>query len=256
MIQISATIITLNEERNIERCLDSLIDLADDILVVDSFSTDRTLELATQKGARVLENKFEGHVQQKNFAQDQAKYDYILSLDADEVLSDELKNSILEVKADWENLGKDGYYLNRVSNYCGKFIRHGSWHKEYRIRLYDRRKACHTGKNPHDVVAMKEKVKVPTLKGDLLHYRFTTIQEHVRQTNYFSDITARVAFEEGKKSNWFKIIFNPLWRFFKDYFIKHGFMAGKYGFAICLISSWEQLLKYLKLWELQQQHKK
>jgi len=248
MVLISVTVITLNEEKNIAQCLQSVKGVADEILVVDSFSSDRTVEIAKEHGARTIVHEFSGHIQQKNFAQNQAKYDYILSLDADEALSLELKQSILEVKSNWAH---DSHYLNRLSSYCGRLIRHGSWIDEYRIRLYDRRKACHQGKNPHDKVALIESGKTKTLKGDLLHYRFKSIRDHVRQTNYFSDITAKVAFEEGKHASWARIVVNPIWRFFKDYFLKHGFLGGKYGFAICLISSWEQVLKYLKLYELQ-----
>ena len=260
MISLSVTVITLNEEKNIGRCLESVKKVADEIIVVDSFSSDRTVEIAKEMGAEVYEKVFEGYVQQKSYSQCKTSFDYVLSLDADEVLTPELIISILEAKGGWDH---DGYYLNRVSSYCGKFIRHGSWLNERRLRLYDKRKAGwrghhiqDTNSTIHEKIVVDKGGRTKLLNGDLLHYRFNSISEQVRQADHFSDITAREAFESGVRSNWFRILANPLWRFFKDYFLKHGFLGGKYGFAICLISSWEQALKYLKLYELQRKEAK
>lgn len=255
MISLSVTVITLNEEGNIGRCLESVKNVADEIIVVDSFSSDRTMKIAREMGAKVFEREFDGYVQQKNYSQDKATFDYVLSLDADEALTPELINSILEVKRNW---AYDGYHLNRISSYCGEFIGHGSWLNERRLRLYDKRKGHWIGQHAHDAnstihekISLDKNSRTKLLTGDLYHYRFNTISEQVRQADHFSDITAREAFKSGVRSNWFRILANPLWRFFKDYFLKHGFLGGKYGFAICLISSWEQALKYLKLYELQ-----
>ena len=144
MPDISAVIITYNEEKNLERCIESVRDIADEIVIVDSFSTDRTKEICKKYELHFIEHKFEGHIQQKNWAITQAKYPHILSLDADEVLSDRLKESIREVKENWTH---DGYYFNRLTNYCGKWIRHCGWYPDRKLRLWDSRKgrwAVHT----------------------------------------------------------------------------------------------------------------
>ena len=134
MIKLSVVIIAFNEERNIARCLQSVKDIADDILVVDSFSSDKTREIALSYGARVIEHGFEGHIQQKNWAITQSKYPHILSLDADEALSDELKKSIIEAKSNWQFYG---YNMNRLTNYCGKWVRYCGWYPDKKLRLWD-----------------------------------------------------------------------------------------------------------------------
>src|SRR6187551_311049 len=133
-IQLSVVIITFNEERNIARCLDSVREIADDVVVVDSFSTDKTEAICREKGARFVQHKFEGHIEQKNYAVTQAKFPYILSLDADEAPDEKLIASIKKVKADWI---ADGYSMNRLTNYCGKWIHHCGWYPDVKLRLWD-----------------------------------------------------------------------------------------------------------------------
>ena len=137
MTQLSVVIITFNEERNISRCLDSVKDIADDVVVVDSFSVDKTEQICKEKGARFISHTFDGHIQQKNWAITQAKFPHILSLDADEALSDELKKSILEVKKNWKH---DGYSMNRLTNYCGQWIYHCGWYPDRKLRLFNSKK--------------------------------------------------------------------------------------------------------------------
>ena len=137
MIQLSVVIITYNEERNIARCLDSIKEIADEIIVVDSYSIDKTVEICKSYSAKVFQHKFEGHIQQKNYALEKTSFYFALSLDADEVLSDELRKSIASVKSDWKY---DGYEMNRLTNYCGAWIRHGGWYPDRKIRLFDKRK--------------------------------------------------------------------------------------------------------------------
>jgi len=137
MPKLSVVIITLNEEKNIGRCLESVKDIADEIVIVDSFSTDRTEEICLRYNARFIKHEFVGHIEQKNWAIEQASYLHVLSLDADEELSERLKKSILEVKGNWKH---DGYYFNRLTNYCGKWIRHTSWYPARKLRLWDRSK--------------------------------------------------------------------------------------------------------------------
>ncbi len=244
MPKISAVILTLNEEKNIKRCVESVKDIADDIVIVDSFSTDHTEEICKQYNVRFIHHKFEGHIEQKNWAITQAKYPHILSLDADEALSEELKKSILEVKEKWKY---DGYYFNRLTNYCGKWIKYNSWYPSRKLRLWDSRKGKWGGINPHDKFILDKDTTQKYIKGDLFHYSYYTIADHVKQINSFSEIQAHSFFNHQIKPNVFHIIGHPIWRFFRDYIIKLGFLDGFYGFIICINSSHEVFLKYIKL---------
>jgi glycosyltransferase involved in cell wall biosynthesis len=247
-VEISAVIITFNEYTNIGRCLDSLNQVADEIVVVDSFSTDKTEEICKTKGASFIQHRFEGHVEQKNYAMCRASHDYVLSLDADEVLSEELKKSILGVKNNWDS---DGYSFNRLNNYCGKWIRHCGWYPDRKLRLWDRRKGSWGGVNPHDRVMMDQNSSISHLLGDLFHYSYYTIGENISQVNKFSDIAARAAYERGRRSNFMlDICLNPAFTFLKKYFIKLGILDGYYGFVISIISAFGKFLKYVKLREL------
>src|SRR6476620_7997347 len=147
MIKLSVVIITFNEERNIGRCLKSVKEVADEIVVLDSFSKDKTREICESHGARFIQHAFDGHIQQKNRAITFAAYPHILSLDADEALDETLIDSIKKIK---QNFTKDGYYLNRLTNYCGHWVRHCGWYPDRKLRLADSRKGHWTGVNPHD----------------------------------------------------------------------------------------------------------
>ena len=244
MPQLSVVIITYNEEKNIGKCLNSIKDLADDIVVIDSFSTDSTEEIVKSFNGRFIKHEFEGHIQQKNWAITQAKYPHILSLDADEVLSARLKESVRHAKENWEY---DGYYFNRLTNYCGKWIKHTSWYPARKLRLWDSRKGKWGGMNPHDKFKLQKGSRRKFLKGDLYHYSYYSINEHIQQINKFSSIVAAAYFAENRRVSFFTIIFNPLWRLFRDFFIKLGFLDGFYGLVISANSAYETFLKYLKL---------
>lgn len=249
--KISAVIITFNEEQNIRRCLESLQDISDEIVVVDSFSTDQTESICRDMKAKFFQNKFQGHVEQKNYALGKASYDFVLSLDADEALSDQLRDSILSVKNNWNY---DGYSFNRLTNYCGKWIRHLGWYPDVKIRLWDRKKGCWGGTNPHDRVIMEENSLVRHLDGDLFHYSYHSIRQQVDQMNSFSDLAAQASYEKGKKANLVKDIFlNPVFTFLKMYLLKRGFLDGYYGLIISVNSSFSKFLKYIKLRELNKQ---
>lgn len=245
---ISAVIITLNEERNIGRCIDSVMDVADEILVVDSFSNDRTEEICKQKGVRFIQHKFEDYVKQHIYADGIATNDYVLSLDADEALSDELQKSILELK---QNFWAKAYSMNRMTNYCGQWIKHCGWYPDKKLRLYNRNEGKWSGIKIHESIKLNDGVSVKQLKGDILHYSFYTISEHVAQANKFTDINAQVALEKGKSTGILKIFFSPVVKFVKDYFFNLGFLDGFYGFIICQISANATFLKYSKLKQLQ-----
>ena len=247
-VKISAVIITFNEEKNIERCLVSLKNIVDEIVVVDSFSTDKTKEICLNHGASFVSHKFDGHIQQKNWAITQASHKVVLSLDADEALSPELQQSILEIKKDWK---QDGYSFNRMTNYCGKWIKHGLWYPDVKLRLWDKTKGSWGGKNPHDTYLLNENSTQKHLKGDLLHYSYYTIEEHRLQADKFARIAAQAYYEVGKKSSLFKIVFSPISRFITSYITNRGFLDGKEGWIIAIISYKETKQKYKLLKELQ-----
>ena len=253
MLKLSVVIITLNEEKNIARCLESVKDIADEIVIVDSFSSDRTEEICKSFNVRFISHEFNGHIEQKNWAIQQATYQHVLSLDADEELSERLKKSILEVKGNWQH---DGYYFNRLTNYCGKWIRHTSWYPARKLRLWDRSKGKWGGLNPHDKFKLDKGSKKKFLKGDLLHYSYYSINEHVAQINNFSTIVANAYFKENKKASYLNIIVNPFWRVLRDYIIKLGFLDGFYGLVVSVNSAHETFLKYIKLRNLYREQAK
>jgi len=252
MPELSVVIITLNEERNIGRCIDSVREFADEIIVVDSLSTDRTEQICLEKGARFIKNKFPGYIEQKNFAISQASYPFILSLDADETVSEELKQSIMAAKA---APAFDGYTMNRLTSYCDKWIRHCGWYPDRKLRLWNSTMGKWGGMNPHDKYEMVPGARIGHLKGDLLHYSYYSINDHIIQVNKFSGIGAQAYFDRGKRAPMLKIIFNPVITFIKDYFIRLGFLDGYYGFVICVMSAHSKFLKYVKLRELYKQKK-
>ena len=271
MIQLSVVIITYNEERNIGRCLASVKGIADDIVVVDSFSKDKTEAICRDFGARFISHAFEGHIEQKNWAITQARFPIVLSLDADEALSEELSKSILEVKHNWETNGVLGYELNRLTNYCGSWIKHCGWYPDRKLRLFDSRFGHWTGTNPHDKYEMIEekgvdldrsegekqvgrgrqtlddRKKLGFLKGDLLHYSYYTLEDHHKQVRYFTDIASKAAFAKGQKGPLWKLVLSPVAKFIWDYFIRMGFLDGRAGFRICRISAYATYLKYAKI---------
>jgi len=252
MEKISVVIICLNEEKNIGRCIDSVRDIADEVIILDSHSTDQTIVIAENKGARVIQEAFRGYIQQKNRAVELASHDYVLSLDADEALDPQLINAISQAK---KNLERPAYRMNRLSNYCGQFIRHGSWYPDTKIRLFDRRLARWGGTNPHDKIVWDGKLKVEHLRGNILHYSYHTIAEHVAQNNKFSSLAAESLFAKGKRTNLFKIIVNPTWAFFQSYIFRLGFLDGLFGLVIAIQIAQLTFLKHLKLYLLAKSHK-
>ncbi len=251
MIKVSGVIITYNEEEHLEKCLNSLVDVVDEIVVVDSFSTDSTKSICEKFKVRFIEQKFLGYVEQKNFAIAQATYDHILSLDGDEALSDELKASILNVKSNWEH---DGYYFNRRNNYCGQWINHSDWYPDKKLRLFKREKGAWEGLNPHDHFVIKNG-STGRLKGDLLHWIYRDYKEHDEKIEIFSSIAANSYFEAGRRSSIWKLIYRPSWAFFKAFFLRLGFLDGKNGWIICVKTFKVTYLKYRKLYQIQKERK-
>lgn len=243
MVKISAVIITFNEEKNIERCLESLQGVTDEIVVIDSHSTDKTRLICEKYGVKFIEHDFEGYIRQKNYAISQATFPHQLSLDADEALSDELKNEIKKIKENWHC---DGYRMNRLANYCGKWIRHCGWYPDTKLRLYDSAKGKWEGLFIHEKFEMIPDSSAGFLHGDILHYTYYTVEEHHRQADKFSAISARELVTLGKPVNFFMIILNPIAKFIRNYLLRLGFLDGYPGFRICWIAAGETFQKYRK----------
>jgi glycosyltransferase involved in cell wall biosynthesis len=243
MEKISAVIITFNEEKNIKKCINSLKDIADEIIVLDSFSTDKTEEICIEEKVRFYKHIFDGHIQQKNRVIEYATHKYVLSLDADEVISEELKKSILEIK---ESIEFDSYYFNRLNYYCGKPIRTTNWYPDKKLRIWNKEKGKWGGENPHDKVIMHENSSLKYIQGNLLHYSFNSIEEHLNQSNKFSKIAAEQLILKNKKNLFFKMIFSPTFKFVKNYVLKFGILGGFNGFLISALIAHETFLKYAK----------
>ncbi len=244
MIKISAVIITYNEEKNIERCLQSLIEVADEIIVLDSFSTDKTEQICKRYPVNFVQHKFDGYIEQKNRALSLTTNNYVLSLDADECLSERLKASILAEK---RNLNHDAYSFNRLNYYCQKPIKHGAWYPDKKIRLWNKTKGSWGGTNPHDTVILKNNTRKKHLKGDLHHFSHNTIEEHVQQTDKFTTIAAKALFDKGKKASIMKIWGKTCFSFFKNFIMNFAFLDGFYGLLIARINTYGTFLKYSKL---------
>jgi len=252
MIGISVVIITFNEEKNIAPCLDSILDIADEIIVLDSFSTDKTEEICKKYPVKFIQHRFDGYVEQKNLVLKEATKDYILSLDADERIDDRLKEEILKVK---ENPQYKIYKFNRLTHYNGKWIRHSGWYPDIKIRLWENGIGKWGGRNPHDKFLISGHHKVKHLKGDILHYSFYSIEEHLAQTNKFSTIGALTLFEERRKVYALKLYFAPIVKFMRDYIKNKGLLDGWEGLTICRINALGTYLKYAKLREMYRQEK-
>lgn len=246
-VPISVVVITKNNERDIRRCLESVVEIADEIVVVDSFSDDKTEAICSEFQVKFIQHPFEGHIEQKNWAITQAKYPHILSIDSDEALDEQLRQSIKQIKDQWEY---DGYTMNRLTNYCGKWIRHCGWYPDTKLRLWDSRKGQWTGINPHDKYEMESGATTKQIPGDILHYSYYSIKEHVDQTNWFTDLSAREYLERGRKGRIVNVLLNPFVSFIKSYILKGGWLDGYYGFVISVLAAQSTFLKYTKLRQL------
>jgi len=247
MPKISAVIITMNEEQLIEQCLQSLDDIADEIIVVDSFSTDSTEEVCKRFNVKFVKHEFKGFMDQKNFALSLALHPYILSLDADEALSEELQKSLLGAKHD---LKYDGYRFTRLSNYCGQWMRHSAWYPDRQLRLFKAAKGEWGLINVHETFIMNHDSKLGRLKGDLLHWPCTSEEDLVEKIENYSDIAAHEYYKAGKRVWFLTPALHMIWRFFQTYFIRLGFLDGRNGYMICKTGAYSSFLKYSKLRKL------
>jgi glycosyltransferase involved in cell wall biosynthesis len=244
MPKISAVIITYNEELFIDKCLASLNGIVDEIVVVDSFSTDATEDICRKYDVRFIKHKFEGFRDQKNYALQLATYKNILSLDADEALSDRLRESIIGIKDKWEY---DAYLFNRRSNFCGKWISHSEWYPDRQLRLFYADNGKWGKLNLHEKFLMSNGATIGKLEGDLLHWPFTSYQEHRDKMNKYSIIGAEEFHKAGKKAGLLTPYIHYLWGFFRSYIINRGFLDGRNGYLICSIYAKSTFSKYKKL---------
>ena len=244
-LPLSVAIITLDEESNLERCLASLDGLAAEIVVVDSGSTDRTVEIAESHGARVLHRDWPGHVAQKNRALEACTQPWALALDADEPLSPELAASIRAAFAGGEP-GVSGFWVNRKTWYLGDWIRH-AWYPEWRLRLVRRERARWQGQDPHDYLTVDGKTR--RLEGDLLHYSYRDLEDHFTRTVKYARVSAQAMIRKGRPFRWSKMVFSPWFRLFQSLVLRQAWRDGWRGWIIAHSSMFSGFLKYAFLLE-------
>ena len=212
--------------------------------MLDSFSSDDTEQICRSFGVRFEQHAFDGHIEQKNRALGLASHPFVLSLDADEALSDLLRESILHVKND---LRFDAYIMNRRTNYCGQWIAHSGWYPDRKLRLFDKRLGHWGGTNPHDRVEMHAEASTARLDGDLLHYSYYTVEEHLERARKYAFIAARAMHQQGKRGAWWRMWLSPIFKFIRNYILKAGFLDGRAGWTICRIAALETHWKYRAL---------
>lgn len=239
----SITIITKNEADNIARCLDALRGLSDDILVLDSYSEDDTKTLAEAHGARVVQQPWLGYAASKNLANDRAHHDWILSIDADEVVSPELADTLRQLDPKPETV----YRLDRLTSFCGQWIRHSGWYPDRKPRLFDKTQVEWQGEFVHETLAIPAHFKVVDLPGKLYHYSYRSHAEHLARIDRYSTLAAEELFAKGKNPSVLKTWFAPAARFIRTYFIKRGFLDGRMGWIIAWRNAVMVATKYRKL---------
>lgn len=250
---ISAAVITYNEEDNIKRFLDAVNDIADEIIVVDSYSKDKTKERCSEyPKVKFYEKDFNGYGEQKNYALDLCTQEWVLFLDADEIPDEELKYSIKKI-VDSGNSGFEVFDI-KLKNYLGtRLIKHGGWGKVYRERFFKNNKAKYSSDKVHEYLMTDS--KKGRLNGHINHYTYKNIHHYLTKMNNYSDMMAEKMFERGKEVNQLKVVVNPAFQFFKTYFIKFGFLDGFAGFYIARTMAFYNFMKYIKLYSITRRSK-
>lgn len=245
-MKISVTIITLNEEKNLSRCIQSVEGLADEIIVVDSGSKDQTCQIASSLGAQVVRRSWTNYSDQKNFAASKASNNWILSLDADECLSSDLRRELLKLK----NMSPlaAAYEFPRKACYLGRWICHSGWYPDYKVRLYSYNKGRWVGNFVHESLSCNG--PITRLKGNLLHYTCNSISDHVHGVDRYTTLAAQDLSEQRIKSSFIQIVCEPFISFWGTYILKFGFLDGSHGFLIAAFSAYYTFLKYSKLWDI------
>jgi len=240
-MKISATIITLNEQGNIARAIESLR-CADEVIVVDSGSQDRTMEIASKLRARVVESEWMGYAAQKNFAAEQASHDWILSIDADKALSEALEAEIWQIKKSGPQF--DAYTVPRLAQYLGRWILHSGWYPDRKVRLYHRAKARWVGEYVHESVQVDG--VTGHLESNLLHYTCNSLSEHLRMMDRYTTLAAEELVAQRRRIGWTDLVIDPFWTFFRTYVVKAGFLDGWEGVAIAYMAAFYNFVKYAK----------
>lgn len=248
MQKISVTIITFNEEKKIRQCIDSVKSFADEIIVVDSNSTDATESICKELGVKFITQKWLGYSEQKNLANSLATYDWIFSIDADEVVSDELASSILKLKNEDTDINTV-FMMKRLTNYCGKWMYHCGMYPDKKIRLWNKTIGKWEGLI-HETIKFGCKIKKVMLNGDLLHYSYDTTESFVNQVFKFSEMRGQYYHEKGRKNAALLCILSPVHIFLRNYILKLGFLDGKTGWTICMTTAKATRKKYQVLREL------
>jgi len=245
--KISACVMTCNEERNIRRCLESIM-WCDEIVVVDSFSTDRTIEICREYTDKVLQHEWLGYIGQRNLMRRMAVHPWVLYIDADEEISPKLRDAIVH---EFEHRTDRfvGYEFPRQVYYLGKWIRHGAWYPDFKLRLFLRDKGRSGGVEPHDQVVLDGPVR--RMHHPIWHYTYEDITDHVNTTNRFSSISACSMFEDGQRFKWSDFLIRPPWRFVRGFIFRSGWIDGRRGFIIAVVNAFGVAMKYAKLWELE-----
>jgi len=249
-VPVSAVVITYNEEKNIERCLQSLARLTDDIVVVDSFSRDSTEEICRKYNVNFLRRKWEGYGPTKNLGNSYGRYDYILSLDADEELSGDL---IEEIKSEFNNPRYDCYEVPRKSNFCGKWLKFGHWNPESHIRIFRKNKIYWDSSPVHEKLCLEKDTTIRKLKGAILHYTIYSLEQYDQKNDKYSTLAAERLFKDGKKPGFIKLYISPFYRFFHSYILKLGILDGYYGYVIAKETGRVTFQKYNKLKKLREE---
>jgi len=245
--KISACLTVGNEENNIRRCMDSL-SWVDEIVVLDSFSKDRTVEICKEYTDRVYQHKWMGYVGQKELIKKMATHPWIIFIDADEQVSPELRDEILKEFESGGNQKYDGYEFPRKVFFLGQWITHGEWWPDLKMRLYRKDKGVCTGREPHDHVIVAGPMK--RLRGCLHHYTYDDLTDQIATQNRFSTISSESLHNEPRRFSGIDLVFRPMFRFFKGYILKRGFLDGFRGFIIANLIAIGVFFKYAKLWEL------
>lgn len=246
MPKVAAIVITKNEAANIDACLASVA-WADEVLVVDSGSTDDTVARARAHGARVLVRDWPGYSEQKNFAAGEAGCDWILSVDADERVTPALASEIRALLA--TDPAQAGFRIPRVTWHLGQWIRTTDWYPDYQLRLYDRRRARWKHARVHESVAATG--EVGRLAADLEHYAYRDLAHHYTTMDRYTTLAAAEMHENGKKAGVFDLTLHPWAAFVRNYFLRRGFLDGLPGFIISVMNAYYVFMKYAKLWALQ-----
>jgi glycosyltransferase involved in cell wall biosynthesis len=244
-VRISAAIITLDEEENLGRCLASLRGVADEVVVVDSGSKDGTERIAREAGAVFVTQRWLGYGPQKNLAAERAAHEWVLSLDADEALSDELRTSLLRLKE--EGPRADAYEMSRLNWYCGRFLRHSGWYPDRKLRLWRKGAARWADATIHELAEVSPGARVARLAGDLLHYTIRDRRQHLATIERFTTLSAEALLREGKGSHSWRRWISPAVSFLRGYVLKLGFLDGRAGWDVCRLSAYATWLKYEKL---------